>query len=105
MSRYTHQTEDVMTTQLRSSVTWTLRAALIPLAIGGISACGGESAGGEAEKYPFEPVTAASLASGDAVPTPNGEVVLTVADGAGADVAFDLATLERAGMVQGELFE
>ena len=94
-----------MTTTPRSPVTWALRAALVPLAIGGLSACGDSSADSETEQYQFRSVSAASLEVGDAVPAPTGDAVLAVGDGQSDDVVFDLATLERAGTVEGELFE
>ena len=94
-----------MTTAVSSPVSLALRVALIVFAVGALSACGDRSADSETRQYKFEPVSAASLEVGDVVPAPTGVAVLTVGDGLSGGVVFDLATLERAGMVAGELFE
>lgn len=90
---------------LRSPGTWALRVSLIPFAVGALVACGDSSSDPESEQYQFQPVSAASLVVGDVVPAPTGDAILTVGPGLRDEVVFDIATLEGAGTVEGELYE
>jgi hypothetical protein len=65
---------------------------------------GGDDTRPDAAPSGFTTVTGASLTPGDDIPAPADDAVLTVDDGT-HEAVFDLATLERAGLVEAELFE
>lgn len=81
-----------------------LRAVGCAVALVLVVACGSDGDAPEATES-VRVLERASLVAGDAVPAPEGPVVLSVATVAGAPVQFDLATLERAGLVEAELYE
>lgn len=65
-----------------------------------IVACGGSSSAA-----PYETVSAASIASGDAIPAPTGEVILTLSGDIGVTnsgdmLELDMTTLEGFGLVK-----
>ena len=94
-----------MMTNTACAASSALRAALVSFAIGGLMACGNGSADPDTDQLQFQRVSAASLEVGDVVPAPTGDAILTISDGSSVGVMFDLATLEQAGTVAGELYE
>lgn len=81
-----------------------LRAAACAVAVVLVAACGSDSDALEASES-IRVLEPASLIAGDAVPAPEGPVVLSVAANGGAPLQLDLATLQRAGLVEAELYE
>lgn len=81
-----------------------LRAAVCAVTLVVVAACGSDGDAPEAAES-VRVLEPASLVAGDAVPSPDGPVVLSVATDGGAPLEFDLATLERTGLVEAELYE
>jgi hypothetical protein len=83
------------------------------LALTAIAACGGGGSGEETaadSTARFRTVAKASISSGVAVPAPQGKPVLTVKGpgvtaNAPAGLSFDLATIERLGLVELNIYE
>ncbi|MER7072447.1 molybdopterin-dependent oxidoreductase [Terrabacter sp. NPDC000476] len=87
------------------SVARTALAALALVALSMLSACGSDSAAPVASPrttMPYAVVQPASLVRGAAVPAPTGPTVLTVTGkvAGGKPVTFDMATLEKLGLVE-----